>query len=282
MRLVFLLVLLLGMGIAGFAGYLILQQIGGYDNRVAKLQKEIRSLKKKVVETKSVMIATERISYGEALSDRHVRVVKFPAKALPKGAFFSKEALLGETKDEKTAGRVAIRLIEAGEVIMSSKVSKFGEDAGVAARLEVGERAFTLRVDVASGVSGFLRPGDIVDVIWTGTGQDGNTETRLLLDGIRLMAIDQLADEDRAKPIVARTVTVGATPSIVGVLAQAQATGKLQLALRGIDDDAKTGETVVIDQDDILQVERRAKRKKCYQTIRKGTEVTKRQIACSE
>ena len=282
MRLVFLLVLLAGMGIAGFAGYLILQQIGGYDNRVAELQAEIADLKSKVVETTPVMIAAKEIPYGEPLTEEHVQEVLFPTAALPENAFFETAKLLGETKDEQTAGRVAVRLIEKGEVILVTKVSDFGEDAGVASRLAAGERAFTLRVDVASGVSGFLRPGDIVDVLWTGTGSQGGVQTRLLLDGIKLIAIDQLANEDRNKPIVARTVTVGARPNTVGVLAQAQATGKLQLALRGIGDDDSTGAEIVVNQSDILQIENTVEAKKCFQTIRKGTEVTKLEVECSE
>ena len=279
MRLLFLLILLAGMGIAGFAGYLILQQFGGYDNRVAQLQAEITDLQSKVVETTPVVITTREVKYGTRLTEEDVKEVLFPADAIPENAFTSIAAALGETKDEQTAGRVAVRLMETGEVLMSSKVSGFGEDAGVASRLKVGERAFTLRVDVASGVSGFLRPGDLVDVLWTGASQQG-TQTRLLLDGIPLIAIDQLANEDRNKPVVARTVTVGAPPNIIGVLAQAQATGKLQLALRGIGDEAKTDAEVVINQSDILQIEETVEAQKCFQTIRKGTEVTRLEVPC--
>ena len=46
-----------------------------------------------------------------------------------------------------------------------------GQDAGVSSRLSKGMRAFAIRVDVATGVSGFLRPGDRVDVYWSGTIQ---------------------------------------------------------------------------------------------------------------
>ena len=280
MRLVFLLILLLGMGLAGFAGYLILQEFGGYDNRVAALQAEIDDLKTRVVETTPVVVAAREISYGNRLTEEDVKEVYFPADAVPENSFAGLDALLGETQDQKDAGRVVTRLIEAGEVMMQTKVSDFGQDAGVASRLDAGERAFTLNVDVASGVSGFLRPGDRVDVLWTGRDNQGGTQTRLLLDGIQLIAIDQLANEDRNKPIVARTVTVGAPREIVGILAQAQATGKLQLALRGIGDDSKEGGAVVVDQKDILQIEDVQEAQKCFRTIRKGTEVTREEVDC--
>ena len=188
MRLIFLLILLVGMGIAGFAGYLIIQQFGGYDNRAAQLQAEIDDLKSKIVETTPVVIAAREVKYGSRITEEDVKEVLFPTDAIPENSFTSLGAVLGETKDEQTAGRVAVRLMEVGEVLMSTKVSGFGEDAGVASRLKAGERAFTLRVDVASGVSGFLRPGDLVDILWTGATQNG-TQTRLLLDGIQLIAI---------------------------------------------------------------------------------------------
>ena len=56
------------------------------------------------------------------------------------------------------------------------KVTDPGEEAGVTSQLEPGMRAFALRVDVASGVSGFLRPGDRVDIYWTGS-VGGTVET---------------------------------------------------------------------------------------------------------
>ena len=280
MRLVFLLILLLGMGIAGFAGYLILQEFGGYDNRVAALQAEIDELRTKVVETAPVVVAAREISYGNRLTEEDVKEVLFPVDAIPENGIVGLDLLLGETQDQKDAGRVATRLIEAGEVVMTTKVSNFGQDAGVASRLAAGEVAYTLRVDVASGVSRFLRPGDRVDVLWTGNDSQGGTQTRFLLDGIQLIAIDQLANEDRNKPVVARTVTVGAPREIVGILAQAQATGRLQLALRGIGDTSDSGEAVVVDQTDILQIEDVQEAKKCFRTIRKGTEVTRTEVPC--
>ena len=126
MRLVFLLILLLGMGLAGFAGYLILQEFGGYDNRVAALQAEIDDLKTRVVETTPVVVAAREISYGNRLTEEDVKEVYFPADAVPENSFVGIDALLGETQDQKDAGRVVTRLIEAGEVMMQTKVSDFG------------------------------------------------------------------------------------------------------------------------------------------------------------
>ena len=118
-------------------------------------------------------------------------------------------------------------------------------------------RAFAVRVDVASGVSGFLRPGDRVDVYWSGrAGSDAAEMTKLIETGVRLVAVDQSADEDHSNPVVARTVTVEVTPRQVATLAQAQNTGRLSLALVGAADNS-TAASVEIDQRELLGIEER-------------------------
>ena len=59
--------------------------------------------------------------------------------------------------------------MEINEPILKIKVTEPGQDAGVSSRLERGMRAFAISVNVTSGVSGLLRPGDRVDVYWTGS-----------------------------------------------------------------------------------------------------------------
>jgi Flp pilus assembly protein CpaB len=124
--------------------------------------------------------------------------------------------------------------MEADEPVLISKVTAPGEDAGVASRLEAGMRALALQVDVTSGVSGFLRPGDRVDVYWTGAGRGGRSITRLIRSNVQIIAIDQITDEDRNSPTVARTITVTAAPADIAALTQAQASGNLTLALVGV------------------------------------------------
>ena len=111
-------------------------------------------------------------------------------------------------------------------------------------------RAFAIRVDVASGVSGFLRPGDVVDVYWTGQRQ-GDEVTRLVEARVPIIAVDQTTDADRVEASVAQTVTVEATPLQVASLAQAQATGSLTLSLVGVGDEG-VAEAVEVDQRRLL------------------------------
>ncbi|MFT5000771.1 MAG: pilus assembly protein CpaB [Planctomycetota bacterium] len=276
MRLIFGLVLVIGMGLAGFAVYIAQGQFSKYQNIV---DKQSLALSKNVA-LKTVFVSERRLKYGSRLRKEDVRLVAWPENAIPEGAFISEEDLFG---DDDELLRTVLRIVEKDEAILISKVTKPGEDAGVSSRLSIGMRAFALKVDVASGVSGFLRPGDHVDVYWTGKNQGGPV-TRLIQNGVKLIAVDQIADEDRNKPTIARTITVEITPQQVAALAQAQSTGRLSLSLRGATDDGVTA-TFEIDQNTLLGIEDKApeivkKEKVCKIKTRKGADVVEIIIPC--
>lgn len=277
MRLVFALVLLLGISLAGFAVYMAR---GYVENYQAQLAQE-RQLRDQIVPTTEVFVLTSPLRYGQRLTKESVRLVRWPVDAIPEGAFTKEDALFPQGV---TALRSVTRAMDKGEAVLKSKVTEPGEDAGVGARLAAGMRAFALRVDVASGVSGFVRPGDRVDVYWTGSppGGEGGEITKLIDANVRIIAIDQTADEDRNSPLVARTVTVEATPQQVAALAQAQATGRLQLSLVGADD-ITTPEVVQVDQRTLLGIERRVLEQKevCSIRTRRGAEIVEVPIECT-
>ena len=277
MRLVFGLVLLIGIGLAGFAVYMARGYMDQYQSQLA----QARQLHNQIVPTAEVYVLTSPLRYGQKLKQEDVRLVRWPVDAIPEGAFTKEDDLFPQGTNEL---RSVTRIMEKGEAVMRSKVTAPGEDAGVGARLAAGMRAFALRVDVASGVSGFVRPGDRVDVYWTGRppGLDTGDITKLIDTNVRIIAIDQTADEDRNSPLVARTVTVEATPQQVAALAQAQATGRLQLSLVGADDES-TPEVVQVDQRTLLGIERRVveQQEVCSIRTRRGGEIVEVPIQCT-
>jgi pilus assembly protein CpaB len=243
MRLIFGLVLFLGIGLAGFAVKAAMDRFGQY-------QLALEQQSAAITPTVEVYVAARPLRYGERLVPEDVQVIRWPADFVPSGAFTTLEALFPPNEDTQ---RTVLRVIETHEPLLASKVTLPGEDAGVAARLADGTRAFTLQIDVVTGVSGFLRTGDRVDVYWTGTGRDGESLTRLIRSGIQIMALDQTADSDRNNPVIARTITFAALPHDIAALTQAQASGRLTLALVGIDDDTEV-ETVEVSRDALLGV----------------------------
>jgi len=195
-------------------------------------------------------------------------------------------AIFPETTDQP---RVVLRPIEKDEALLSVKVTKPGEDAGLTSRLAKGMRAFAISVDVASGVSGFLRPGDHVDVYWTGgigNGQSRQEVTKLIETQISLIAVDQSSgDVEGAR--IARTVTVSVSPNQVASLAQAQSTGRLSLSLVGAGDDIEIANNIEVNQRDLLGIvdavpaPQAVKEKVCTIRTRRGAEVVNLPIPCT-
>lgn len=284
MRAVFGLVLVIGVALAGGAVMMARNYIADYQNALARE----RANKDKAVPTTTVYVATRPLRYGERLTKDSVRQVRWPRNAIPEGTFSKLETLIPEDPDK---ARVVLRAMEKDEAILAVKVTKPGQDAGLTSQLERGMRAFAIRVDVASGVSGFLRPGDRVDVYWTGSIRDTvegarGEVTRLIEAGVQLIAIDQTTSDGGSGATIARTVTVSVRPEQVAALAQAQTTGRLSLALVGVEDDTVV-DAIEVDQRALLGLEDEDiaapanKPEVCTIRTRRGSEVVDIQIPCT-
>jgi len=250
MRSVFGLVLIVGVALAGGAVYMARNYIAEYQDTLARerqaAQEALANAQVEVVPTVSVIVSNRALKYGEELTQEDVRVVDWPENAIPDGTYLEMDALFPGTANSE---RYILRAMEKDEAIMVVKITKPGETAGLTSQLEKGKRAFAISVDVASGVSGFLRPGDIVDVYWTGSvsgivADAGGEITRLIQTSIPLIAVDQIAGSDLTGATIARTVTVAASPEQIAALAQAQNTGRLSLALVGAQDEPVANTTI--------------------------------------
>lgn len=182
-----------------------------------------------------VVVAARSIELGQALTPNMLRLQAWPADALPQGAFTEISALTGGE------GRVALRAIESNEPILASRVSGEGGRATLSATIAAGHRAVAIRVNDVVGVAGFVLPGDFVDVLVTRDEGDGHRgdramRTDLLIANVRVLAIDQIANESRNDPQVARAVTIEVTPEDGQKLALASEIGTLSLALRRADE----------------------------------------------
>ncbi|RWR29379.1 Flp pilus assembly protein CpaB [Sinirhodobacter populi] len=285
MRLIILVSLLLGIALAAGAVHMAQSQIGQYEAERDKLLVEQARLPPMT----TVVIVKRALKYGERFTAADLDTIRIQADRLPDGTF----RRITAKADSETAGqavfpegetrpRAARRSFEANEVLLSGKVTSPGMDAGIMAALQPNMRAFTIQVDRVSGVSGFLRPGDRVDVYWSGTVRD-QPVTRLI-DSLRLIAVDQSADADRsAETVNARTVTAEVTPEQVAALTLAQSTGKLTLSLVGQNDTAEPGE-VEIDRNQFLGLQAArpaaAGPQTCTIRTRKGTELQETAVPC--
>jgi pilus assembly protein CpaB len=202
------------------------------------------------VPTVEVFAVNRQVLYGEQIRPEDLVAVRYVEQTLPEGAFRTEAELFPEGPDQL---RTVLRQMEPNEPVLAVKVTEPGEDAGLTSRLADGMRAFAISVDVASGVSGFLRPGDRVDVYWSGSVGERGEVTQLIESGLRIVAIDQTADDNIAGAAIASTVTVEVTPQQVAALAQAQSTGSLSLSLVG-QGDATLAEAIEVDQRTLLGI----------------------------
>jgi len=288
MRAIFGLVLIVGLGLAGFAVYMVKNHLGAQEALIA----QTRAQAAQVVPTIEVYAVNRAVAYGEPITIDDVEVIKYAKDFTPEGTFATEEELFPEGTD---VPRIALIPLAINEPLLAHKVTEPGRDAGITTRLKSGMRAFTIKVDATTGVSGFLRPGDRVDVMWIGQivspdGRRGRQITRRIRTNLEIIAVDQSADSTRTNASVAKTVTVQVTPEDVLSLAQAQSTGKLSLSLVGNNETEETqvAEVIEIDQFSLLGVEEAAEPEpeapvevveECTRVVRRGVDV--QTVPCS-
>lgn len=183
-------------------------------------------------ETVGVIVAARDISFGEAIQAITLTTIDWPRAALPAGVYTDYQDLLA---DRGEPPRRARRPIAQGELILQAKVSDFGEKVTIVQTIGANNRAIAIKVDAETAVGGFVTPGDRVDIVLT---QGGGEFLRAftILQNIRVIGVDQEANEQTDRPSVARTVTVEVTPEQGQRLALAQRAGRLSLTLRSIED----------------------------------------------
>jgi pilus assembly protein CpaB len=168
------------------------------------------------------------LTFGENLEPDDMKVAMFPRGSVPKGSYGVEDSLLGQ---------VTKVFIMENEPILNSKLSSKG--GGLSLLIEPTKRASSIEVDKVSGVSGFILPGDRVDVILTvkqpGSSSDATAKT--ILQNIEVLAAGEKTEEKGNKVITVQSVTLLVDPEGAQDLALASSEGKLHLALRNPVDD---------------------------------------------
>ena len=180
--------------------------------------------------TNKVAVALLDISLGARIAPEMVRMVDWPANALPPGAFSDPKLL---------DARVTRTSIQHGEPIMESKLAPPGTQGGLSAVVGEGKRAMTVRVNDVVGVAGFALPGNFVDILVNtqdelaknASGRDPSI-SKIVLERILVLAIAQESSRDDTKPKVVNAVTLELTPDQAEKLDLARSVGTLSLVLR--------------------------------------------------
>jgi pilus assembly protein CpaB len=175
----------------------------------------------------TIVVAAESLAYGTTLNPDNVVEIPWFSNTLPEGAFAVKDDLLDGGR------RVVLSPLKRGEAVLRSKITGPGQRASLASLLDEGKRAVTVSVDDVRGVAGFVLPGDFVDIVVI--ADDGSAKRQsysdILLEHIKVLAIDQVASEGEGQPTVAKAVTVEVTKEQAQKILLATNIGKLSLIL---------------------------------------------------
>jgi pilus assembly protein CpaB len=180
-----------------------------------------------------VAVASMPLNYGDDVTPEKVKFVNYPATSLPPGVHRSMAELLPQGKR-----RVALRPILVNQPLLAGDLSGEGQNASIAALLPDGMRASTVRINDISGVAGFIKANDTVDVLVTrqAIGPDGaqgsQQVTDVLLQNVRVIAMGQDAAGGSNQPVVQRSATLEVSPVDAQKLTLGQALGQLSLVLR--------------------------------------------------
>ncbi|MCW1381595.1 Flp pilus assembly protein CpaB [Novosphingobium sp. KCTC 2891] len=178
-----------------------------------------------------IVVASRPIAFGAPVNGINAVLVKWPAQAVPAGAFTSLEQL--------GKARVALQSIVPGEPLLAARLSGSDGRATLSVNLPPEKLAVAIPINDVTGVAGFVRPGDVVDVLLTrqipGDGAGSNDKmTDVVMQAVPILAIDQVADPGKTDPTVARTATLEVDQSGAQKLTLARELGSLSLALRNI------------------------------------------------
>jgi pilus assembly protein CpaB len=187
-----------------------------------------------------VLVARGELHVGQFLRPENLRWQSWPDDAVSQSYVRQ-----GDHQLEDYIGAVVRNGLADGEPITDLRVVRPGDRGFLAAVLTPGYRAVTVPVTPASSVAGFVFPGDHVDVLVTFTitdpkmGKD-DTENRdhkaseTVLTDVRVLALDQRADDQNKDVTVAKTATLEVTPKQAEIIAVVSDIGKLSLSLRSL------------------------------------------------
>jgi pilus assembly protein CpaB len=179
-------------------------------------------------EFQDVVVTATDLTFGVKLDAAMLRVVKYPKDAVPGGAYSTVDSVIGQTSKVFMSTR---------EPVTALKLSSRG--GGLSMLVRPTMRAVSIQVNNVSGVSGFVLPGDRVDVLTTvdQRGVQNNAVTSTLLQNVEVLASGTKTEQkDSNKPLAVQAVTLLVDPDGAEKIAHAQYEGEIHLVLRNPED----------------------------------------------
>ena len=269
MRALFGLVLLAGMGLAGFAVYMVNQSLAEKDAAIAREQNRARQ----VVQTVEVYAPARDIGYGELIRLEDVKLIRYATNDLPQGVYRTEEELFPQGTDTPRVSRVPMYI---NEPIIEAKVTEAGAPRGLTALLDPGMRAFPLPTAMTDAFVRDLRVSDRIDLFWVGR-INGQNSSRLVKSGLEILAIE------------GRNVTLQVTQNDFADLRVLQSAGSLALTPVALVDEVGGDTSIETNIQDVLGIEEAVVEEApepdpepeiCTRTERRGVDTVVIQVPC--
>lgn len=189
-----------------------------------------------------IVVAGKDLPQGTALTRDHLTVTEVPERFIQPYA----------TQDPSTLiGKVTMAPIAEGEQVLQNKVRNPEEIVHgmlLSSITPKGKRAVTIGVDLLTGVGGFVRPGDLVDVLWSlrlpvGGSDESKPVTLTLFQAVPVVAVGEQMERTASRPAAPasgardqetpqQSMTLALDPQETSFLLFAREQGRIQVSLR--------------------------------------------------
>jgi pilus assembly protein CpaB len=177
--------------------------------------------------TQKVIVAASDLDIGAEIQQDDLRIIDWPANAVPAGAFHDSNEVIG---------RGLVLPVIQNEPILPMKLASKEAGGGLPPAIPQGMRAVSVRVDEVIGVAGYVLPGTRVDVVVTLSPSESHKDvtSKVILNNVQVLAAGTKIDRetDKNKPVAVSVVTLLVNPEESERLTLAATEGKIQLALR--------------------------------------------------
>lgn len=178
------------------------------------------------VKTLSLVVAAEPLRYGQKISPAQVKIIEWRGASLPSESFETVESVrIGDD------GPYALAAIAEGAPLLKSQITAAGQKPSLSARLGRSEVAVTIPVNTITGVAGFVLPEERVDVLLN-RKQDDRRYADIILQNLRVLAVNSIPDAGGGEPVQAKSVTFAAAREDAQKLIVASGLGEISLVLR--------------------------------------------------
>lgn len=210
---------------------------------------------------RAVLVARRDLPAGTLVRDNHLEWLPWPETEGELARYIVRQ----DQTIEDFFGAVVRRGIGAGEPVTEDRLVKPGEQGFLAAVLEPNHRAVSVSINPITGVAGFIFPGDRVDLILTHSipyegempiGERRITET--VLTDLRILAIDQVTNDQESTPRVGEIVTLEVMPKQAELVILMSQMGQLSLSLRSLVREDQEDEVVPVASTPVPSAERAA------------------------